>query len=105
MPTADTSDGVWLTLLRPASSVGASRSQALQPNPKDPTTGILKVSWDLVTRVIIRVTILITPIKVVITLLTKSHDPPSIQILRRTGGPGALISGFSCLRCAADVMC
>ena len=38
---------------------------------------LLKGSWDLVTRVIIRVTILITPIKVLITLLTKSHDPPS----------------------------
>ena len=38
---------------------------------------ILKGSWDLVTRVIIRVAILITPIKVLITLLTKSHDPPS----------------------------
>ena len=38
---------------------------------------VLKGSWDLVTRVIIRVTILITPIKVLITLLTKSHDPPS----------------------------
>ena len=34
---------------------------------------LLKGSWDLVTRVIIRVTILITPIKVLITLLTKSH--------------------------------
>ena len=38
---------------------------------------LLKRSWDLVTRVIVRVTILITPIKVLITLLTKSHDPPS----------------------------
>ena len=31
----------------------------------------------MVTRVIIRVTILITPIKVLIALLAKSHDPPS----------------------------
>ena len=38
---------------------------------------LLKGSWDLVTRVIVRVTILITPIKVLITLLTKSHDPTS----------------------------
>ena len=38
---------------------------------------MLKGSWDLVSRVIIRVAILITPIKVLITLLTKSHDPPS----------------------------
>ena len=38
---------------------------------------VLKGSWDLVTGVIIRVTMLITPIKVLITLLTKSHDPPS----------------------------
>ena len=37
-----------------------------------------KGSWDLVTRVRVRVTILITPLKVLITLLTKSHDPPSI---------------------------
>ena len=38
---------------------------------------LLKGSWDLVTRVIFRVTILITPIKVLIALFTKSHDPPS----------------------------
>ena len=57
--------------------------------------GILKGSWDLVTRVIIRVTILITPIKVLITLLTKSHDPPSrtlglrfrFRAVRGFGGP------------------
>ena len=36
-----------------------------------------KGSWDFVTRVIVRVTIHITPIRVRITLLTKSHDPPS----------------------------
>ena len=42
-----------------------------------PLVLLLKGSWDLVTGVIIRVTILITPIKVLITLLTKSHDPPS----------------------------
>ena len=41
--------------------------------PKD----LLKGSWDLATGVIIRITILITPIKVFITLLTKSRDPPS----------------------------
>ena len=40
--------------------------------------GLLKGSWDLVTRVIIRVAILITPIKILITLLTKSLDPPSM---------------------------
>ena len=39
--------------------------------------GLLKGSWDLVTRATTRVTIHITPIKVLITLLTKSHDPPS----------------------------
>ena len=43
------------------------------------TNTALKGSWDLVTRVIIRVTVLITPIKVLITLLTKSHDPPSMS--------------------------
>ena len=43
--------------------------------------GLIKGSWDLVTTVINKVTILIityiTPIRVLITLLTKSHDPPS----------------------------
>ena len=38
---------------------------------------VLKGSWDLVSRVITKVTILITPIRGLITLLTKSHDPPS----------------------------
>ena len=42
-----------------------------------PNATLLKGSWDLVTRVIPRVAILITPIKVPITLLTKSHEPPS----------------------------
>ena len=37
---------------------------------------VLQGSWDLVTRVIIRATILFTPIKVLITLLTKFHDLP-----------------------------
>ena len=37
----------------------------------------LKGSWDLVTGVIIEVATLITPLRVLITLLTKSHDPPS----------------------------
>ena len=37
---------------------------------------LLKGSRDLVTRVVVRVTILITPIKVLITILTKSHDHP-----------------------------
>ena len=46
---------------------------------------ILKGSWDLVSRVIIRVTILITPIKVLITLLTKSHDPPSSSSGTKSG--------------------
>ena len=42
--------------------------------------GLLKGSWDLVTRVIKKVTIHIityTPLKLLITILTKSHDPPS----------------------------
>ena len=38
---------------------------------------VLKGSWDLVTRVISIISIPITPLKVLITLLTKSHDPPS----------------------------
>ena len=54
--------------LRPPSKTRAARAQMT----------ILKGSWDLVTRVIIKVTILITPVKVLITILTKSHDPPSI---------------------------
>ena len=40
-------------------------------------TTLLGGAWDLVSRGIIRATILITPIKGLITLLTKSHDPPS----------------------------
>ena len=40
-------------------------------------SSLLRGSWDLVTRVIIKVTTLITPLRVLITLLTKSHDPPS----------------------------
>ena len=44
---------------------------------------VLKGSWGLVTRVIIRVTILMTPNKVLITLLTKSHALSS-------GGGGGL---------------
>ena len=45
--------------------------------------GLLKGSWDLVTGVIIKVTILITPIRVLITLLTKSHDPTSKVSIRK----------------------
>ena len=43
---------------------------------------LLGGSWDLVTRVINKVAILITPIRVLITFFTKSHGPPST--------PGAL---------------
>ena len=39
-------------------------------------SGLLTGSWDLATRVIIRVTFLINPIRILITSLTKSHDPP-----------------------------
>ena len=35
-----------------------------------------------------RVTLLITPIKVLTTLLTKSHDPPSSVLLEHGIGPG-----------------
>ena len=54
---------------------------------------LLKGSWDLVTRVITRVTTLINPSKVLITLLTKSHDPPSgvLQALGIAAGHGAVI--------------
>ena len=38
---------------------------------------LLGGSWDLVNKVINKVTILITPVKALITLLTKSHDPLS----------------------------
>ena len=53
-----------------AADVSAGRSPFLQ-------RPYFKVSWDLVSRVIIRVTILITPVRGLITLLTKSHDPPN----------------------------
>ena len=42
--------------------------------------GLLKGSWDLVTRVINKASyfqLLVTPIKVLIAVLTKSPDPPS----------------------------
>ena len=45
---------------------------------------VLRGSWDLVTRVLIKVTVLITPLRVLITLLTKSHDPPSNYITQTT---------------------
>ena len=54
---------------------------------------LLKGSWDLVTRVIIRVTILITPIKVLITLLTKFHDPPSKVGIQGVGVLGLGLRG------------
>ena len=43
---------------------------------------LLGGSWDLVNKVINKVTILITPVKALITLLTKSHDPLS-RLLNR----------------------
>ena len=42
---------------------------------------ILKGPSGIAITVIIKVTILITPMKVLITILTKSHDPPSRRIL------------------------
>ena len=50
---------------------------------------VLQGSWDLVTRVICKVTIHITPIKVLITLVTRSHDPPSRDVVL-----GLCMSGF-----------
>ena len=54
---------------------------------------ILKGSWDLVTRVIKKV-VLITPIRVLITLLTKSPDPPSSGYMAVIWGS----SGVGCWR-------
>ena len=51
---------------------------------------LLKGSWDLVTGVIIRITIHITPIKVLITLLTQSRDPPSTSALQGFFATGLL---------------
>ena len=48
---------------------------------------VLKGSWDLVSRVITKVTILITPIKGLIALVTKSHDPPSRALVPSTLNP------------------
>ena len=48
---------------------------------------LLKGSWDLVTRVINKVTILRTPIRVLVTLLTKSPDPPSMAHLKTPPDP------------------
>ena len=58
------------------------------------TSNVLKGSWDLVTRVITRVTILITPIQVLITLLTKSHDPPSRNLIKKPWVSNPNIVGF-----------
>ena len=44
--------------------------------------GVLGGSGDLVTRVIDKVTILITPVKVFIIVHTKSHEPPSTEYLQ-----------------------
>ena len=41
---------------------------------------VLKGSWDLVPRLIIKATILITSIQVLIAILAKSHDPPSTLV-------------------------
>ena len=49
----------------------------------EPYITVLKESWDLVTRVIITVIILTTPIKVRITLLDSSKDRPSRESLDR----------------------
>ena len=64
---------------------------------------VLKGSWDVVTRVIIKVTILITTysitsLKVLITLLAKSHDPPSSWLFFNVccfGGSSLLFGGTS----------
>ena len=60
--------------------LGLASLNALFCNTRN-TVGFLKGSWDLVIRVISKVTIvmsclIITPIQVRITLLAKSHDPP-----------------------------
>ena len=53
------------------------------PNKTLCEASILKGSWDLVTRAIIRVTILIIPIRVLTTLLAKSHDPLLTEPLKK----------------------
>ena len=51
-----------------------------------PVLVVLRGSWDLVTRVIMKVTTRITPLRVLITLLAKSHDPPSRDVCSVPGG-------------------
>ena len=51
--------------------------RALCPSSSVEPLTLLKGSWDLVTRDIIKVTIRITPVKVLITLKAKSLDPLS----------------------------
>ena len=51
--------------------------------------------WDIVNRVLNRITILITPIRVLITSCTKFHDPPNtgnfaLPISRLLSGPRLL---------------
>ena len=59
--------------------------------------GLLGGSWDLVSRVITKVTILIT--KGLLTLLTKSHDPPSRALKGCVNGVVAL----QCLQCTQSL--
>ena len=57
-------------------------------------TVVLRGSWDLVTRVTIKVTTLITPLRVLLTLLTQSHDPPSrvsVGFVQDAGTPCATL--------------
>ena len=54
-----------------------SPGQGRQPESPNP---LLKGSWDLVTELVIRQLysyLLTTPLRRLISLLTKSHDPPS----------------------------
>ena len=67
---------------------------------------LLRGSWDLVTRVIIKVTILITPLRVLITVLTKSHEPPSgylkAQFMPQTRRTARLSNELICSRSGSD---
>ena len=62
----DTEIGCHTLCHEPETSVDARRSPPTEPPERPGRRGLLKGSWDLVTRVINKVTI-----------LTKSHDPPS----------------------------
>ena len=72
--------------------IGLTKKWFFEASCACPWGFVLRGSWDFVTRVIIKVTTLITPLRVLITLLTRSHDPPSKVLSMRCFSKGVLVS-------------